>query len=193
MAFVHLFLRANTTNVFNPKWRYFRIISLILIAANWSTVLGVIVDRTYDEYEGFDGVRCMIFPGTYILRVKYLVELLNHVAQAMFFVWPLWVHIKLLDSAVIGGLNSSSGSDLFRNMAKRAIAAMTFSVIVTAIVTSLVIYSQEEKLPTIALGILDSSAILGSIYFANCSDMSYRNSDRTPVSFQGKNSSCTEV
>eukprot|EP00611_Tribonema_gayanum_P010635 TRINITY_DN206_c4_g1_i2.p1 TRINITY_DN206_c4_g1~~TRINITY_DN206_c4_g1_i2.p1 ORF type:complete len:331 (-),score=80.12 TRINITY_DN206_c4_g1_i2:1304-2296(-) len=174
MAFLHLFQRADAINALNPRWRYLRIFALSLVVANWAVLGGVVVDRKFKEVNGPDGTRCLFIPGQIVFRVKFLVQLVNHVVQSAFFVWPLIVHIWLLDKGRRAGLGTSSSVAVYRHMAKRAVIAMTISSIVTIIVTVLVILAQRKGYPTTVLSITDITSTLICIYFASCSDLAER-------------------
>ncbi|KAG5189727.1 hypothetical protein JKP88DRAFT_262078 [Tribonema minus] len=191
MAFLHLFLRADAINSLNSKWRYLRVVGMVLVAANWAALGAVIVDRTYKEVQGPDRTRCLFVPGTVVLRVNHthhisnrppgvslievrLFPLLPVGVQSAFFVWPLTVHIRLMDKGRKAGLGTSATCAIYRHMARRAVAAMLLSTLLTVVVTVLVIFAQRKAYPTSVLSILDISGILASIYFASCSDLAER-------------------
>jgi hypothetical protein len=68
-------------------WRYWRVLGLLLLAANLASLLAVAVARNSITVLAPDGWRCQFIFEPTPLQMKFLFQFLNHVAQSCFFVW----------------------------------------------------------------------------------------------------------
>jgi hypothetical protein len=96
LCFLHLYLRANAINRRNPAWLIWRVVGALLILGNWASLLSVAFQRKASVFEAPDGPRCVFMFEPLALRMKYILQLLNHVAQSSFFIWPLFTHIAVV-------------------------------------------------------------------------------------------------
>ncbi|KAG5188668.1 hypothetical protein JKP88DRAFT_304047 [Tribonema minus] len=122
-------------------------------------------------------------------KLKWLVQLFNHILMAGLFVWPLLAHVRGVRATSLGrsggGSSGSSGSsggsvtkarssfsrtsELWEALIMRAVVAMAISVTYCVIMTGLVIAKYDDPslpIPVFALAILDNGVTLASIYYA---------------------------
>lgn len=79
--------------------------------------------------QGFDGPRCKFTHKQSSFLLKWAVQLVNHIGQSSFFVWPLISHMRVMEQSRLKGVVSSLGDELYRRLARRAIIAMVVSVV----------------------------------------------------------------
>ncbi|KAG5189722.1 hypothetical protein JKP88DRAFT_275424 [Tribonema minus] len=119
LAFLHLFLRANAVNAFNPKWPPWRCFGIVLMLATVGTIAAATVTRTAKPVPNppFPD-RCEEFIEPVPFTLNWIAQLLCHVFFAAFFIWPLRSHMRDVRAAHTG--SSVAPATLFDRLKRRA-------------------------------------------------------------------------
>eukprot|EP00611_Tribonema_gayanum_P022469 TRINITY_DN4507_c2_g1_i1.p1 TRINITY_DN4507_c2_g1~~TRINITY_DN4507_c2_g1_i1.p1 ORF type:complete len:273 (+),score=104.85 TRINITY_DN4507_c2_g1_i1:350-1168(+) len=165
LAFVHLFLKADASNHLNPRWPPWRMLGIASTVANW--VVLVAVHTLLSGYAAPNTAlggeeRCVWTFEEATFKLKWLVQLFNHILMAGLFVWPLLAHVRGVRATSLGrsgggsGGGSSGGSvtktrssfsrttELWEALIMRAVVAMAISVTYCVIMTGLVIAKYDN-------------------------------------------------
>jgi hypothetical protein len=77
------------------------------------------------------GRRCQFSFERVSFELKWLTQLVNHIAHSSFFVWPLIAHLRAMKAANASGAGLDRNRAVYKRLASRALIAMVLSTLFT--------------------------------------------------------------
>jgi hypothetical protein len=183
LALLHLLLRAEAVNRTNKNWKKWRWLGITATVINAAAFVMYLLLRQVTQFRGDDGLqRCAFILNTTGLRVKFIVQALNHVTQTGLFVYPLIKHIRAMNKSITEGKEwYYPGLSMYRNLAARATVGMITATTFTAAVTVCVLFynsNLEIRSVITVLSIVDMTMTLASITYAIDTKLQYDDTSR---------------
>jgi hypothetical protein len=83
------------------------------------------------SYTKLTGRRCQFSFERVSFELKWLTQLVNHIAHSAFFVWPLIAHLKAMKAANASGAGLDRNRTVYKRLASRALTATILSTLFT--------------------------------------------------------------
>eukprot|EP00953_Heterococcus_sp_UTEX-ZZ885_P010052 5874-Heterococcus_DN1.PRE.3 len=83
------------------------------------------------------GRRCQFSFERVSFELKWLTQLVNHIAHSAFFVWPLVSHLRAMKAANASGAGLDRNRVVYKRLASRALTATILSTLFTGSCESL--------------------------------------------------------